>query len=80
MLELNKFHDRLTREYVEKIELHEVLSKSRNFFDAVPHLGGGRDSVVKTRLLDEDFGMADDGRGAAHAGTGRDGDDMRFNR
>jgi len=41
LLELNKFSDKLAAEFAEKIELHEVLVKSRSFFDTLPSLTQG---------------------------------------
>jgi V-type H+-transporting ATPase subunit a len=77
LLELNKFHAKLMAEYNEKIELHEVLSKSQVFFDAVPSssmLGGGstvNDGSVISRVTSPlSLGMS----GAGGGGDNRFGD------
>ena len=80
LLELNRFSEKLTQEYSEKIELHEVLMKSRDFFNAVPDLtaaaasSNGAALAAETAggrpLLDEDFGLVNEGmlmRGGTHA-------------
>mmetsp|Transcript_15792 Transcript_15792/g.25734 ORF Transcript_15792/g.25734 Transcript_15792/m.25734 type:complete len:879 (-) Transcript_15792:45-2681(-) len=77
LLELNKFSETLNIEFNQKVELHEVLRKSRHFFARdVPELrddprapGGALDpfgqGIKQQPLMDADFG----GRGDA---------DMRF--
>jgi len=86
LLELNKFHEKLTREFNEKVEFHEVLSKSKDFYDAVPFdtltlSTQGNPLAASTPLLEEDFGLIHDGRPGPNGGGGgggRDDHEMRF--
>jgi V-type H+-transporting ATPase subunit a len=64
LLEFNKFHDKLSQEYNEKIELHEVLAKSASFYSSVPTSSGP--SSTATPLLDDDFGLIKDARDDAY--------------
>jgi V-type H+-transporting ATPase subunit a len=59
LLELNKFHDKLSLEYNEKIELHEVLAKSASFYNTVPASATAPSSTA-TPLLEDDFGLVKD--------------------
>ena len=88
LLDLNKFSDKLTNEYNEKIELHEVLLKSKDFFNAsasaaleMHGAGGARAGGSPARpLLEEDFGLVQESRmhSQAPARGGGGGDSMRF--